>query len=75
MTQTEREKEMAWALKMADLEESLGKDCVISAGFKTISDMVEIMRLQEEAVKKESATKQKTVNASRASAVKPVPAK
>jgi hypothetical protein len=71
--QSIQEKE-AWALKVMELEEG----CNISAGNKTISDMLEMLRLQKAASSPESAiesaietAKQSGTKSSRPRAVKP----
>jgi hypothetical protein len=64
-----QEKE-AWALKVMELEEG----CNISAGNKTISDMLEMLRLQKAASSAETAiesAKQSSTKSSRPRTVKP----
>jgi hypothetical protein len=69
--ETEREQEKVWALKMADLEEGY----VVSAGYKTITDIVQILKLQEDTRKEvkqgKEAVQQSSPKKPRARAAKP----
>jgi hypothetical protein len=63
---TKQQEQEAWALKVMELENG----CVISAGNKTISDMLEMLRLQQAARNAEPTT-QSVPKSSRPRAVKP----
>jgi hypothetical protein len=73
--ETEIEREKAWALKMADLEEGY----VVSAGYKTISDVVQILKFQEaarkEATQSEETTQPSSSKKPRVRVAKPVASK
>jgi hypothetical protein len=63
---TKQQEQEAWALKVMELENG----CVISAGNKTISDMLEMLRLQQ-GTRNAEPTTQNVPKSSRPRTVKP----